>query len=198
MLAFVAVRSDEVASDNHVASELAATPEVLEVHHVAGDDCYLVKVRARDAEHLGHLLRTRIGRIAGVRSTRTTIVLETVKETSRLPIPRARGGDAMTPSSPRERRARLLRLDCGLPDLGHDVSRHPHHARDDAAGADVLRCDGSIAGGLLVVYVATARRAAAARVTMGRHRPDGIPDARGSATAASCSPSSGCRAGSQR
>jgi Lrp/AsnC family leucine-responsive transcriptional regulator len=71
---------------------LAQTPEVLEVHHVAGDDCYLVKVRARDAEHLGVLLRTRFGRIPGVRSTRTTIVLETVKETPRLPI--ARGQEA--------------------------------------------------------------------------------------------------------
>jgi Lrp/AsnC family leucine-responsive transcriptional regulator len=56
------------------------------VHHVAGDDCYLIKVRARDAEHLGHLLRTRFSKVPGVRSTRTTIVLETVKETPRLPI----------------------------------------------------------------------------------------------------------------
>ncbi len=68
---------------------LPESPEVLEVHHVAGDDCYLIKVRARDAEHLGLLLRTRFGRIPGVRSTRTTIVLETVKETPRLPIARA-------------------------------------------------------------------------------------------------------------
>jgi Lrp/AsnC family leucine-responsive transcriptional regulator len=67
---------------------LADHPEVLEVHHVAGDDCYLIKVRARDAEHLGQMLRTRFARIPGVRSTRTTIVLETVKETSRLPIPK--------------------------------------------------------------------------------------------------------------
>jgi Lrp/AsnC family leucine-responsive transcriptional regulator len=89
LLAFVAVRSDEVAVDDRVARALAGIPEVLEVHHVAGDDCYLVKVRARDAEHLGQLLRTRIGRIPGVRSTRTTIVLETVKETSRLPVSRA-------------------------------------------------------------------------------------------------------------
>ena len=88
MLAFVAVRSDEVASDDRIARALAETPEVLEVHHVAGEDCYLVKVRCRDAEHLGQLLRTRIGRIAGVKSTRSTIVLETVKETSRLPLPR--------------------------------------------------------------------------------------------------------------
>jgi Lrp/AsnC family transcriptional regulator, leucine-responsive regulatory protein len=87
VLAFVAVRSDEAAVYQHVAKALADCPEVLEVHHVAGDDCYLIKVRARDAEHLGQLLRTRFGGIAGVRSTRTTVVLETVKETARLPLP---------------------------------------------------------------------------------------------------------------
>jgi Lrp/AsnC family leucine-responsive transcriptional regulator len=89
MLAFVAVRSDETGLDDQVAQGLAKIPEVLEVHHVAGEDCYLIKVRARDAEHLGVLLRTRISRIPGVRSTRTTIVLETVKETPRLTVPRA-------------------------------------------------------------------------------------------------------------
>jgi Lrp/AsnC family leucine-responsive transcriptional regulator len=89
MLAFVAVRSDETGSDDHVAQALANIPEVLEVHHVAGDDCYLIKVRARDAEHLGLLLRARFGRIPGVRSTRTTIVLETLKETPRLLVPRS-------------------------------------------------------------------------------------------------------------
>src|SRR5690606_14725178 len=83
-LAFIAVRTD--ASDQgQVGEALASHDEVLEVHHVAGDDCYLVKVRARDAEHLGQLLRTRLARLPGVRSTRTTIVLETIKETSRLP-----------------------------------------------------------------------------------------------------------------
>ena len=86
LLAFVAVRSDEAGSENRIAQALAELPEVLEVHHVAGDDCYLIKVRANDAEHLGHLLRTRISRVPGVRSTRTTVVLETVKETLRLPI----------------------------------------------------------------------------------------------------------------
>lgn len=94
MLAFVSVRSEEAPGDDNVAKELARCPDVLEVHHVAGDDCYLVKVRTRDAEQLGVLLRTRIGRIPGVRSTRTTIVLETVKETHRLPIPSASGGAA--------------------------------------------------------------------------------------------------------
>lgn len=86
MLAFVAVRSEEAPGDDSVSRALAKCPEVLELHHVAGDDCYLLKVRARDAEHVGHLLRHRFGRIPGVRSTRTTIVLETVKETPRLPV----------------------------------------------------------------------------------------------------------------
>jgi Lrp/AsnC family transcriptional regulator, leucine-responsive regulatory protein len=87
LLAFVAVQSHESSSDHDIAKALTECPEVLEVHHVAGDDCYLIKVRAHDAEHLGQLLRTRFGRIPGVRSTRTTIVLETLNETSRLPVP---------------------------------------------------------------------------------------------------------------
>lgn len=86
MLAFIAVRSEQAPGDDSVSHALAQCPEVLELHHVAGDDCYLLKVRARDAEHIGQLLRHRFGRIPGVRSTRTTIVLETVKETPRLPV----------------------------------------------------------------------------------------------------------------
>jgi len=86
MLAFIAVRSEQAPGDDSVSRALASCPEVLELHHVAGDDCYLLKVRARDAEHIGQLLRHRFGRIPGVRSTRTTIVLETVKETPRLPL----------------------------------------------------------------------------------------------------------------
>jgi Lrp/AsnC family transcriptional regulator, leucine-responsive regulatory protein len=89
MLAFVSVRSEHGPDDDSVARSLADCPEVLEVHHVAGEDCYLVKVRTRDAEHLGSLLRTQFGRIAGVTSTRTTVVLETIKETPRMHIARA-------------------------------------------------------------------------------------------------------------
>jgi Lrp/AsnC family transcriptional regulator, leucine-responsive regulatory protein len=86
MLAFIAVRTEQAPGDNSVAKALAKCSEVLELHHVAGDDCYLLKIRARDAEHIGQLLRHRFGRIPGVKSTRTTIVLETVKETPRLPV----------------------------------------------------------------------------------------------------------------
>jgi len=86
-LAFVSVRvSGTGEQEEHAGARLAAVPEVLEVHHVAGEDCYLLKVRTSDAQHLGTLLRQRLGRIPGVVSTRTTVVLETVKETTRLPL----------------------------------------------------------------------------------------------------------------
>jgi Lrp/AsnC family transcriptional regulator, leucine-responsive regulatory protein len=88
MLAFVAVRSSDYGPDMPSASELARIPEVLEVHHVAGDDCFMLKVRARDAEHLGQLLRQQIGATTNVISTKTTIVLETVKEDPRISIPK--------------------------------------------------------------------------------------------------------------
>lgn len=88
LLAFVAVRTSEHGPDMPSAIELGRIAEVLEVHHVAGDDCYLLKVRARDAEHLGQLLRQQISAAPSVISTRTTIVLETVKEDPRIAIPK--------------------------------------------------------------------------------------------------------------
>ena len=57
-----------------------------EVHHTAGEDCYLVKVRVADTEALGQFMREKVGVIDSVRSTRTTIVLETLKETGTLHI----------------------------------------------------------------------------------------------------------------
>jgi Lrp/AsnC family transcriptional regulator, leucine-responsive regulatory protein len=88
LLAFVAVKTDEYGPEQPSAQALAQIPEVLEIHHVAGEDCFLLKVRARDAEHLGQMLRRQIAAVPGVTSTRTTIVLESVKETARIPIVR--------------------------------------------------------------------------------------------------------------
>ena len=88
LVAFTFVRSNDRPGGIRTAELLAEIPEVLEVHHVAGEDCFLVKVRAPDTEALGRLLRERLGKISTITSTRTTIVLESVKETSELPIPR--------------------------------------------------------------------------------------------------------------
>ena len=91
LTAFIFVRGEDGVGDAKTGALLARMPEVQEVHHVAGEDCYLVKVRVADTQALGNLLRERIGAIKAVRSTRTTIALGTVKETYRLPVPTREG-----------------------------------------------------------------------------------------------------------
>ena len=86
LLAYVFVRADELPGETVTGDLLAQIPEVLEVHHIAGEDCYLAKVRTADTEALGKLLREKFGAIKSVRSTRTTIALSTIKEEVRLPL----------------------------------------------------------------------------------------------------------------
>jgi Lrp/AsnC family leucine-responsive transcriptional regulator len=86
LLCFIFVRSDERGGGLETAEKLARLPEVLEVHHVAGEDCFLVKVRTEDTDALGRLLRDGIKHIRTITSTRTTIVLDTVKETGNIPL----------------------------------------------------------------------------------------------------------------
>jgi Lrp/AsnC family leucine-responsive transcriptional regulator len=82
---FVSVRTSDCA---YVEGALAAIPEVLEVHDVAGEDCYLLKIRTKDTEELAKLLREKIKPIPNVLDTRTTVVLKTFKETTALPLDR--------------------------------------------------------------------------------------------------------------
>jgi Lrp/AsnC family leucine-responsive transcriptional regulator len=81
--AFVAVRfacQDEVGHAPRM-HDLAAHPSVLECHHVAGEDCYILKVATASLERLEGLLRDLHGP-SGTTSvnTRTTIVLSTLFE----------------------------------------------------------------------------------------------------------------------
>ena len=87
LVAFIYVRGEERVGSMETGELLARIPEVQEVHHIAGEDCYLLKVRAADTDALGRLLREKIGALDQVRSTRTTIVLTTIKESGQLPIP---------------------------------------------------------------------------------------------------------------
>lgn len=87
LVAFVFVRAEEPLGSRETEEQLIAIPEIQEVHHIAGEDCFLVKVRVRDTEALGVLLRDRLGAIPTIRSTRTSIVLATAKETLAVPVP---------------------------------------------------------------------------------------------------------------
>lgn len=86
LTAFVAVRTNECCSETD--KFLAEIPEVLEVHDVAGEDSYLLKVRAKNTEELAKLLRERLKNVPNVASTKTIVVLQTIKETTALPLDR--------------------------------------------------------------------------------------------------------------
>jgi Lrp/AsnC family leucine-responsive transcriptional regulator len=86
LLAYVFVGSDESEGEERAGERLARIPEVQEVHHIAGEDCYLAKVRVKDARALGRLLREKFAHDP-IRRTRSTVVLETIRETSKLPLP---------------------------------------------------------------------------------------------------------------
>lgn len=83
--AFVFVRAEERGTGK-TGEQLAALPEVQEVHQVAGEDCYLLKLRARDTDDLARLLNERLKSIPNILGTRTTIVLGTLKESTQLPL----------------------------------------------------------------------------------------------------------------
>ena len=80
VLAFILVRTKAGCWQADTGEKLAAFPEVEEVHHIAGEDCFLVKVRVADTNALGALLRERFTQVGTIGATRTTIVLETVKD----------------------------------------------------------------------------------------------------------------------
>ncbi len=86
LLAFVFVRTNESPGDISAAEKFSNFPEVLEVHHVAGEDCFMLKIRLADNKALAVFMREKLGPLQSIVSTRTVIVLETVKETSDIPL----------------------------------------------------------------------------------------------------------------
>lgn len=75
--AFIAARGATLSSAGWKEfRKLMARDEILEVHTVAGDDCYLIKVRAASISALNTLVRELTTAPVSL-ATRTTIVMET-------------------------------------------------------------------------------------------------------------------------
>ena len=85
-MAFVIVHTQNLIDEKDVSMKLSGIPEIQEVHYIAGEDAFLVKVRAEDNKSLGRFIQEKISSIKAVKSTRTSIVLSTYKETARIPI----------------------------------------------------------------------------------------------------------------
>jgi len=86
--AFVNVRygNPEYVRDEARIKQMENHPGVLECHHVAGDDCYILKVAAPDLEGVQTILRQLAGGHQAI-NTRTTIVLGTLFEKPGITLP---------------------------------------------------------------------------------------------------------------
>lgn len=92
-VAFVQVtlsEGSEFAADDPIVARICEEPDVLEFHRIAGDDCYLIKVRTATNKDLEQLLR-RIRTIKGVARTRTTVVLSSELERPSILVPEEEG-----------------------------------------------------------------------------------------------------------
>nr|WP_222622378.1 Lrp/AsnC family transcriptional regulator [Ramlibacter albus] len=64
---------------------LASIPEVIEAHLVSGDYDYLLRVAVKDTRDYERLLRERLYKIKGIRHSRSSFVLRTLKKAD-LPV----------------------------------------------------------------------------------------------------------------
>jgi len=93
--AFIGVGIEHPKYNARFSKEILALPEVLECHHVTGADSYLLKVKTESTESLDRLISEKLRRIPGVKTSRTTIVMSSVKEDARVrPSPPAEPADA--------------------------------------------------------------------------------------------------------
>lgn len=79
-LAYISITERKPTGEVDTGALLAGVTGVEEVHKIAGQDCFLVKIRAQDTEALGNILDNEINPIPTVAGTATTIVLKTFKE----------------------------------------------------------------------------------------------------------------------
>lgn len=84
--AFIEIMLEKPQDRDEFIKKVMEMNEILECHHVVGDYDYLLKVRCRDTKHLDKLISFDLKILAGVVRTRTTIVMDTIKETEQLPL----------------------------------------------------------------------------------------------------------------
>jgi Lrp/AsnC family leucine-responsive transcriptional regulator len=89
MICFVNVSLEIHNSEQieRIRATLLEMPEVLECHHVTGEFDYVLKVVAHNRQALERFLVEQLTPISGLARIQTSLVLNEVKHTTRLPIP---------------------------------------------------------------------------------------------------------------
>jgi len=85
LMTFIHVETNEPIGHSKIGQELAKIQAIQEVHLLAGEYCYLIKARVLDSK-AHNLLLKEMGKIKGVKNAKTTMVLETIKESLNLDL----------------------------------------------------------------------------------------------------------------
>lgn len=88
LLVFVEISLDYTSTDifERFRQAVIDWPQILECHLVSGNFDYLLKIRIADMAAYRELLGQIMQNLPGVRDSRSLVVMEQVKETTRLPI----------------------------------------------------------------------------------------------------------------
>jgi Lrp/AsnC family leucine-responsive transcriptional regulator len=94
MVVFVEIKLDRTTSDafKRFASAVAAIPEILECHMVAGGFDYLIKVRVASMAVYREVLTRVLVELPAVRETHTFAVIEEVKNDPSVHLPASKRG----------------------------------------------------------------------------------------------------------
>jgi Lrp/AsnC family leucine-responsive transcriptional regulator len=83
---------------------LEQIPEVMEAYLVSGDYDYYIRIAVKDTRDYERLLRERLYRIPGIRHSKSSFVLRTLKE-SLIPLSAAPAAVSVEPAKARKKRA---------------------------------------------------------------------------------------------
>jgi Lrp/AsnC family transcriptional regulator, leucine-responsive regulatory protein len=86
LLAFIAVQISDAKSRKTFLERVKTMPEVLECHHMSGDDDYWLKVRCAGTKALERIITEELKTISSGIKTRTSIALRSLKDSPSLPI----------------------------------------------------------------------------------------------------------------
>ncbi|UTE78762.1 Lrp/AsnC family transcriptional regulator [Rossellomorea sp. KS-H15a] len=87
LTAFVAVSLERPEHRGPFLQLINELVEVQECHHIAGEDDYLLKIRSRNTKDLDRIISHEIKSLHGIIRTKTTIVMDSIKESTILPLP---------------------------------------------------------------------------------------------------------------
>jgi Lrp/AsnC family leucine-responsive transcriptional regulator len=93
MVAFIQIKLNNVTIIKNTCKALADIKQIQEIHHLAGEDCIMIKLRTSEPRELEKILREKINIIENILSTKTFIALATYKESAQIVIPEQIGGN---------------------------------------------------------------------------------------------------------